>query len=70
EQILRKITSFSHSHQVRAGWFENVWKRWDSDPDVKDLCPYNPGVFHRAVAMPFELLPTVLREYLGSNPLA
>ena len=61
EQILKKISSFSHSHQVRAGWFENTWKAWDNDHSITDLCPYNPGVFHRAVEVPSEVLPPVLR---------
>ena len=61
EQIRRKISSFSHSHQVRIGWFENTWKAWDNDHSITDLCPYNPGVFHRAVPVPPEVLPQVLR---------
>ena len=62
EQILRKIRSFSHSHQVDPQWFENKWKAWDNDRSISDLCPYNPGVFERTTEVPEAALPQVLRE--------
>jgi len=62
EQILKKIRSFSHSHQIDPLWFEKKWKGWDQDHAVTDLCPYNPGVFQRTAEVPLEALPRVLRE--------
>ena len=62
EQIRRKLTAFSHSHQVAPDWFDRVWKGWDNDHSITDLCPYNPGVFERAVAVDPQLLPPVLQE--------
>lgn len=69
QQIHRKITSFSHSHQIKPDWFESVWKAWDLDRSIKDLCPYNPGAFHEAVPVPAEVLPPVLRNLVTSGKL-
>lgn len=67
EQIKRKLSSFSHSHQIAPDWYERVWRGWDQDPTITDLCPYNPGVFERAVPVAPELLPPVLQEPLRST---
>ncbi len=51
-----------HSQSARAGWFENVWKRWDSDHNLNNLHPNNPSQFQRAVLQSPELIPPVLQE--------
>ncbi len=62
EEVLRKITTFSHAHEVRPGWFENVWKKWDSDHSLTDLHPTHPSSYQRAVEQPYSALPPVLKE--------
>jgi len=61
-QIRRKIETFSHSHQIDSDWFEKKWLGWDKDKSVRDLCPYNPGVYERTVEVPEEALPKILRN--------
>ncbi len=63
-QILKKITSFSHSHQVRPDWYEKVWLAWDHDHSITDLCPYNPGAYERAVEVPPAAVPPAVWEHL------
>lgn len=62
QEILRKISTFSHSHQIDPEWFEKKWKRWDIDNSVTDLCPYNPGAFHHTAYVEHSVLPEVLRN--------
>lgn len=66
-EVLKKISTFSHAHQCRAGWFNVVWKAWDNDRAIRDLCPYNPGVFDRAVAVPAEFLPGAVKRRLETG---
>ena len=49
EQIRRKITTFSHAHQVVPGWFENVWKRWDDNPALEK--EFFPDIIDRVVTV-------------------
>lgn len=67
EQISKKLRAFGHANQIRPDWFETVWKAWDSDHRITDLCPYNPGAFERAVEVPEFAIPDVVREYLRRN---
>ena len=62
EQILRKITTFGHAHQVVPGWYENVWKKWDSNRQMENLNPCWPGAYRRIVEQPAEALPPALRK--------
>ncbi|MBX7138729.1 MAG: hypothetical protein K1X83_12170 [Oligoflexia bacterium] len=50
-----------HSHSAIAGWYENVWKRWDSDHSLTNLHPVNPPQYERAVQQPRDLLPPLLQ---------
>lgn len=64
EQILKKITTFSHAKEVRDEWFETVWKQWDSNHALTDLHPTHPSCYQRSARQPFHSLPPVLRECL------
>ena len=67
EEVLKKITTFSHAHEVQPGWFENVWKRWDADHSLTNLHPTHPAAYQRAVEQPYSALPPVLRKTLSCN---
>ncbi|NLF25861.1 MAG: hypothetical protein GX589_09435 [Deltaproteobacteria bacterium] len=67
EQIQRKLRSFSHADQIPSDWYERVWKAWDFDHGITDLCPYNPGVFQRAVPVDPIALPQVLRTRIAEK---
>lgn len=62
EEIYRKITTFSHAHEIRADWYENVWRAWDQNPAMENLHPVYPEAYKRAILQPFELLPPVLQR--------
>jgi glycosyltransferase involved in cell wall biosynthesis len=62
EEILRKITTFSHSHEIRPGWYEEVWLAWDKNPQMQNIHPCYPDAYRRAVPQPVERLPPVLRK--------
>lgn len=62
EQILRKHISFSgHSQSSVQGWFETVWKAWDSNQWLENLHPVNPTDFKRAVPVTVDILPKTIR---------
>jgi GT2 family glycosyltransferase len=64
EQILRKISTFSHAHQIVSGWYENVWRKWDANPRMENVHPCWPGAYRRIVEQPAGALPPVLRKAL------
>ncbi len=46
ERIQRKISTWGHKHEVVASWWENVWKRWDLDPNaIRDFHPTHPPCY-------------------------
>lgn len=47
EEMERKLKFFSHNHEVREGWFENVWKAWK--PEDTNIHPCRAEMFKRAV---------------------
>ncbi len=61
EEVLRKITTFSHVDQVVPGWFENVWKGWDRNPELENLHPCWPECYRSVRRVNEEDLPEVLR---------
>jgi len=68
DEILKKISTFSHAHEVIPGWFEKVWKRWDSDHSMRNIHPTHPQAYQQAVEQPYSLLPPVLkRRYLKDD---
>jgi len=62
EQILRKIATFSHADEIRDGWFQTIWKRWDSNHSLTNLHPTHPPAYRRAIEQPYWALPPVLRK--------
>lgn len=62
DEVRRKISSFSHANEVIPGWFENVWKAWDSNPELENLHPCWPETYERAIEQPEEALPQVLKS--------
>jgi hypothetical protein len=61
-QVLRKITTFGHAREVVPGWYEQVWKRWDSDHTLQNLNPCWPGAYQRIVEQRYDALPAVLQQ--------
>lgn len=49
-QILRKIQSFSHSHEIVPGWYDDVWRSWT--PSMRNIHPTTPSAFRQAVSVP------------------
>jgi len=49
EWIARKISSWSHSHQVIPDWYDRVWLGWT--PDMTDLHPTHPACYCKAVSI-------------------
>lgn len=62
EQIHRKLTMFSHSHQIIPDWFERVWKGWDRNHELEDLHPVNPPFYKRAIPQDPALLPATVLD--------
>jgi hypothetical protein len=60
--VHRKISSFSHAHEIVPGWFNNVWLAWDLDPTMTNLHPVHPAAYARAIEQPLSELPPVLRD--------
>jgi GT2 family glycosyltransferase/glycosyltransferase involved in cell wall biosynthesis len=67
EQILRKITTFGHARDVVPGWYENVWRRWDTDRSLENLNPCWPGAYRRIVEQPYAALPPALRRIWNAD---
>ena len=42
QRIWKKITTWSHKDEIVQGWWQNVWKGWDSNPLMRNLHPTNP----------------------------
>jgi hypothetical protein len=61
ERIRLKHISFEgHSQSAYSGWYEKIWRGWDSNPELLNLHPNNPEAFKRAVPIPKEYMPSVL----------
>jgi len=58
-KILSKLTHFSHAHEVRKDWFENVWQKWI--PEMKDIHPCVSHCFKQAI--PFDCPEDIKQRY-------
>lgn len=67
EDILKKISTSSHAHDVQSAWFENIWKKWDSDRSLINLHPTHPHTFQQAVEQPYSALPPVLKRLYSAD---
>ncbi len=44
-RIQKKISTWSHKHEVIQEWWQNKWLAWDNDPALRDLHPTHPFCF-------------------------
>ena len=51
-----------HAHQVVPGWYENVWRKWDTNRSLENLNPCWPAAYRRIVEQPYETLPAVVQR--------
>jgi len=49
EECKEKLRLFGHASEVIPGWYENVWRAWDSNHALEDLHPTHPAAYKRAV---------------------
>lgn len=68
QQIRRKISTFSHAHQIVPGWFDNVWKRWDQEHGLENVHPCWPSAYRRVIEQPVSAMPPVLRRFCAREP--
>lgn len=59
EELLKKIGSWGHSHEIIPGWYENVWLKWT--PEMMNFHPTEPNIFYKSVV---EVLPYEIRRRL------
>jgi len=60
EELREKIRLWGHAGEIRAGWFDRVWKRWDADHGLENLHPVHPEAYRRAVYDPDQELLKIL----------
>ncbi|HLO97997.1 MAG TPA: glycosyltransferase [Fimbriimonas sp.] len=48
ERIQRKISTWSHKHELVDDWYRNVWLGWDSDKLMRDIHPTHPQAYGMA----------------------
>lgn len=58
-----KLRTFSHAHEIRKGWLEEVWLRWPLERDMVNFHPVDPPKFSRAVYRSPEDLPGSLHQH-------
>ncbi len=61
-EVQKKLARFSHSHEIRPGWYESVWKGWDLNPQLENLHPVWAEAYKRAVPQSEAAMPVGLRE--------
>lgn len=47
EEMLRKIKTFEHQHEIIPNWYEEKWLKWT--PEMENLHPVNPSSFKKAI---------------------
>lgn len=63
EEMLEKLRTFGHADEVVPRWFEDVWKRWDINPNIENLHPTRPEAYKRAVRAPNTGLKAILDKW-------
>jgi glycosyltransferase involved in cell wall biosynthesis len=58
-----KLRTFSHAHQIKEGWFVNVWERWPVDRNMTNVHPIDPPKFPRVAFFPPDDLPALMRTH-------
>lgn len=62
-KIKEKISTFSHSHQILPGWFENIFLKWENNREMIDIHPVYKNHFKRAIKIDFKSLPEVMKSH-------
>ncbi|MCE9584597.1 MAG: hypothetical protein K8T20_19070 [Planctomycetes bacterium] len=62
-ELQEKLQTWGHAQEVVPGWFERVWKGWDSNHELHDLHPVHPAAYARAVEAPDRELPEILETW-------
>jgi GT2 family glycosyltransferase/tetratricopeptide (TPR) repeat protein len=67
DRILRKISTWSHKHEVVHDWYRNVWQAWDSDKLKQNLHPTHPQAYGFTERID---LPEILAGVWDERPVA
>ena len=67
ERILRKISTWSHKHEVVQDWYRNVWLGWDSNKLLNNLHPTHPNAYGFTERID---LPEILQGVWDERPVA
>lgn len=70
EQLSKKITRYSHAHQILPQWFEEKWRGWDPETNNENLHPMWPTICRRAIPQDPRCYPPVLRRRVEQDELA
>ena len=63
EKMREKLLTYSHAHEIPAGWFETVWLRWPDVREMTNLHPIDPPKFAKIVRHDLSDLPEVMRRH-------
>lgn len=63
EELREKVRLFSHAHEIRPGWYEDVWRAWDRNTRLENLHPTDPPAYRRAVHEPNRELTALLARW-------
>lgn len=67
ERIQRKITTWSHKHELVQDWYRNVWQAWDDNKTLRDLHPTHPPAYGLAERIE---IPEILAGVWDERPVA
>lgn len=67
ERILRKISTWSHKHELVGDWYRNAWLGWDSDKLKQNLHPTHPPAYGMAERIQ---IPPILEGVWDERPIA
>lgn len=59
EEMLSKITTYSHATEINSNWYRDVWLNWN--PTITNFHPTSPTDYKKVVKYP---LPDEIRELL------
>jgi glycosyltransferase involved in cell wall biosynthesis len=62
-KIKQKVTTFSHSHQILPGWYENKFLAWENNKEMRDIHPVWPTQYQKAVKISREQLPATMQDH-------
>lgn len=63
EEVREKLRLSGHAPEILPGWYENVWKAWDANPQLEDLHPVHPSAYKRAVRTSDTRLSSILKQW-------